>query len=204
MGKTERPCATVGMVFQYKTVNGDKRTDKGGKAVLYKQGDRLFLLTVKQLATYAALGETDTITNVSIPLLKAVRGDRTLAYRNVVKAVDVPEWTQVDVSEEDPKIPVNEDEGQFINLHAHDSIYFLEVTNEAWAKSPQYQPVTANTVNLSIGDMVRFCSQRKMGTGFLAEFPQWRTIREVDGTSTVYPGLFFCFFRCLLIFLFVY
>lgn len=190
MVKQERPCATIAMVFQYKTANGDKRTDKGGKAALFKQDDRLFLLTVKQLATYSDLAETDTITNVSIPLLKAVRGDRQLAYRNVIKDVDIPVWTEVDVSEEESVIPIDEDEGKSINLRAHDSIYYLEVTNEAWAKSPQYQPLTSNSVSVCVGDSLRFCSQRKLGTGFLAEFPQWRTINEIEGSQSCYPGLF--------------
>jgi len=185
--KLERPCCTVALVFQYKTVNGEKRTDKGGKAALFKSEDRLFLLTVKQIALYSDLGNNDTLTNVSIPLLKATRGASSLAYRNVIKDVDIPEWTEVDVSEENPIIPVGE-EGKTINLKAHDSVYFLEVTNQPWAKSPYYTPVTTNTINVSLGDTLNFCSQRKLGTGFLAEYPQYRGIREIEGTKTSYPG----------------
>lgn len=183
----ERPTCTVALIFQYQTAHGEKRTDKGGKATLFRSGDnRLFLLSVKQVATYAEIRQTETLNTVSIPLLRAVRGDRKLMYKPVLKDVPVPVWTQVDVSDEDPKIPVSDD--KFINVSTHDSVYYLEVTGEAWAESPSYKPLTATTVNISLGDIVRFAAQRKMGTGFLSEFPQWRSIREVQGKTTNYPG----------------
>lgn len=183
----ERPTCAVALIFQYQTIHGEKRTDKGGKATLYRSRDnRLFLLTVKQVATYAEIRDNETINTLSIPLLRAVRGDKKLMYKPVLKDVPVPIWTQVDVSEEDPKIPVSDE--KFIDVSTHDVVYYLEVTGEAWAESPTYQPITSSTVNISLGDIVRFGAQRKMGTGFLSEFPQWRSIREVQGKSTNYPG----------------
>jgi len=184
----ERPCATVPLVFQYKTVNDERRTDKGGKSALVKQGDRLFLLTVKQLALYQDLGPQDTLVNVSVPFIRNNRGERKLEYRNVIKGEDIPQWTEVDVSDEEHTIPLEPETGKILHLRSHDSVYFLEITGEAWATSPLYKPLTRNTVNVSIADSLRFCSQRCLGTGFLAEYPQWRSIREVEGSSTVYPG----------------
>ena len=186
----EAPCAMVPLVFQYKTVNDERRTDKGAKAALFKQGDRLFLLTVKQIALYQDLGEGDTLIEVSIPMLKAVRGERQLAYRSVIKDTKIPVWTEVDVSEEEHIIPMEPEANKYIHLRSHDSIYFLEVTGESWATSPLYNPLTSNSVSVSVSDTVRFCRQRRLGTSFLAEFPQWRGIREIEGLSTVYPGAY--------------
>lgn len=196
----DRPCSTVALIFQYTTAGGDKRTDKGGKATLFKRGNRTFLLTVKQVATYAELASTDTLNAVSYPLLRSVRGEKKLTYKNVLKDKEVPEWKQVDVSDEEPVIVLDEETGRSIDLRLHDSIYYLEVTNEAWVDSPLYKPLIESSINVCVGDNVKFCTQRKLGTGFLAEFPQWRSIREMEGQTSHYPGFFFPFFPKISIF----
>ena len=91
----EHTCV-VPVLLQYRTVNGAVRTDKGGRAALWKQADRRYLLTVQQLATYADIGENDTLEAVVRPQLKPARdGSRTLTYANVAKEA-IPTWTRVE------------------------------------------------------------------------------------------------------------
>ena len=179
--------ATVPIVFQYETSTGDKRTDKGGKAALWKQNDKFFLLTVKQVATYSDIRADETLKQVSLPQLRPAKsGKRNLAYVPLGD-VDIPTWTEVPVDDEEFLIPVTEDE-KSVNLKSHDSIYYLEVTSKSWATSAQYTHLTETTVNVNIGDRLQFCTQKRLGTGFLAEYPQLRPVAEVLGKETNYPG----------------
>lgn len=182
----------VPVLLQYRTANGAVRTDKGGRAALWRQGERRFLLTVQQLATYADLGPDDTLEAVVRPQLRPARdGSRVLAYANVA-SVAIPTWTRVeypdDASEEESVLQLDDDVR--LDLRIHDHVYYLDVTDRAWAESPQMQPLEESSMQVSLGELVRFGRQRRLGTGFLDELPQWRPVQELDGRAkeSRYPG----------------
>jgi len=161
------------------------KTDKGGKAALWKEGSRFFLVTIEKVATYKEIAEGERLKSVCIPLKKPARGGWTLFYVNAAEA-DIPAWKAYPYREGTSSVSVAEDTR--LDFTKHDCLYYVEITGRNWASSVDYAPLTQSTHDISVGQVVQFGRQRLMGTGFLAENPQYRNSMDIEGDTTTYPG----------------